>query len=85
MWSESDIAFDSLFPTLALTGHGDIIICLYMLDNQRHNLPDIHAKHAEFEASIGPDDCTIVSGDLPRKERASELGHYISAMKNEDL
>ena len=30
-----------------------IIIRLYLIDNQHHNLPHIHAKYAEFEASIG--------------------------------
>jgi hypothetical protein len=34
-----------------------IIIRLYLIDNQRHNLPHIHGKYAEFEASI----------DLPRR------------------
>ncbi len=31
-----------------------IIIRLYLIDNQHHNLPHIHAKYAEFEASIAP-------------------------------
>jgi hypothetical protein len=30
-----------------------IIIRMYLIDNQHHNLPHIHAKYAEFEASIG--------------------------------
>jgi hypothetical protein len=29
-----------------------IIIRLYLMDNKHHNLPHIHAKYAEFEASI---------------------------------
>ncbi len=29
-----------------------IIISLYFLDNKRHHLPHIHAKYAEFEASV---------------------------------
>ena len=29
-----------------------IIIRMYLLDNKHHNLPHIHAKYAEFEASI---------------------------------
>jgi len=32
--------------------HG-IIIRLYLIDNQHHNLPHIDAKYAEFEASVG--------------------------------
>jgi len=30
-----------------------IIIRLYLIDNQHHNLPHIDAKYAEFEASVG--------------------------------
>lgn len=37
-------------------------------DNQHHNLPHIHAKYAEFEASIGIEDGEILAGDLPRKQ-----------------
>jgi hypothetical protein len=40
---------------------------MYLLDNQHHNLPHIHAKYAEFEASIGIADGEILAGDLPRK------------------
>ena len=29
-----------------------IIIRLYLIDNKQHNLPHIHAKYSEFEASI---------------------------------
>ena len=29
-----------------------IIIRMYLIDNRHHNLPHIHAKYAEFEASI---------------------------------
>jgi hypothetical protein len=32
---------------------------MYLIDNQHHNLPHIHAKYAEFEASIG-----IADGDI---------------------
>jgi len=45
-----------------------IIIRLYLIDNQHHNLPHIHAKYAEFEASIGLGDGEILAGDLPRKQ-----------------
>lgn len=45
-----------------------IIIRLYLLDNKHHNLPHIHAKYAEFEASIGIGDGEILSGELPRKQ-----------------
>ena len=45
-----------------------IIIRLYFLDNKHHHLPHIHAKYAEFEASIGIGDGEVLSGELPRKQ-----------------
>ena len=45
-----------------------IIIRLYLIDNKHHHLPHIHAKYAEFEASIGIGDGEILSGELPRKQ-----------------
>jgi hypothetical protein len=45
-----------------------IIIRLFLIDNKHHNLPHIHAKYAEFEASINIKDGEILSGDLPRKQ-----------------
>ena len=45
-----------------------IIIRLYLIDNKQHNLPHIHAKYAEFEASICIGDGEILVGALPRKQ-----------------
>jgi len=45
-----------------------IIIRLYFIDSQRHNLPHIHARYAEFEASISIKDGEILAGALPRKQ-----------------
>ena len=45
-----------------------IIIRLFLLDNRHHNLPHIHAKYAEFEASIGIGDGEVLAGELPRKQ-----------------
>ncbi|MGH6636667.1 MAG: DUF4160 domain-containing protein [Gammaproteobacteria bacterium] len=45
-----------------------IIIRMYLIDNQHHNLPHIHAKYAEFEASMGIADGAILAGELPRKQ-----------------
>ncbi|MGC9393341.1 MAG: DUF4160 domain-containing protein [Anaerolineae bacterium] len=45
-----------------------IIIRLYLIDNQHHHSPHIHAKYAEFEASIGIIDGEILAGQLPRKQ-----------------
>lgn len=36
-----------------------IIIRLYLIDNLHHHSPHIHAKYAEFEASIGIQDGEI--------------------------
>lgn len=45
-----------------------IIIRMYLLDNKHHNLPHIHAKYADFEASVGIDEGEILAGNLPRKQ-----------------
>ena len=45
-----------------------IIIRLYLLDNRHHNLPHIHARYAEFEASIGIEEGEVLAGELPRKQ-----------------
>lgn len=45
-----------------------IIIRLYLLDNRHHNLPHIHARYAEFEASIGIAEGDVLAGELPRKQ-----------------
>ncbi len=45
-----------------------IIIRLYLMDNQHHNTAHIHAKYAEFEASVAIDDGEILAGQLPRKQ-----------------
>lgn len=45
-----------------------IIIRLYLLDNRHHHLPHIHARYAEFEASIGIGEGDVLAGELPRKQ-----------------
>lgn len=45
-----------------------IIIRMYLLDNRHHNLPHIHARYADFEASINIADGEVLAGDLPRKQ-----------------
>jgi len=45
-----------------------IIIRLYLLDQVHHKLPHIHARYAEFEASIGIEDGEVLAGELPRKQ-----------------
>ena len=48
--------------------HG-ILICMSTLDTQHHNMPHLHARFAEFEASIGIDDGAVPTGDLRRKQK----------------
>ena len=40
----------------------------YTLDTQHHHLPHLHARFAEFEASIGIGDAQLLAGELPRKQ-----------------
>ncbi len=45
-----------------------IIIRMYLLDNKHHSMPHIHAKYAEFEASISIAEGEILAVNLPRKQ-----------------
>lgn len=45
-----------------------IIIRMYALDTQHHHLPHLHARYAEFEASVGLDDGEVLAGQIPRKQ-----------------
>ena len=45
-----------------------ILVAILFEDNDRHNLPHIHAKYAEFEASIGIADGEILAGELHKKQ-----------------
>lgn len=45
-----------------------IIIRMYFLDDQHHGMPHIHARYAEFEASVNINDGEILAGELPRKQ-----------------
>jgi len=45
-----------------------ILIRMYTLDTQHHHLPHVHARYAEFEASVSLSDGEVLGGDLPRKQ-----------------
>ena len=45
-----------------------IIVRLYLLDHKHHRVPHVHAKYAEFEASIGIHDGEVLSGQLPKRQ-----------------
>ena len=57
---------DTTMPVISMF-YG-IIIRMYLLDTQNHNLPHLHARYAEFEASIGIEDGDVLAGQLPRKQ-----------------
>ncbi|MGC2238255.1 MAG: DUF4160 domain-containing protein [Pyrinomonadaceae bacterium] len=45
-----------------------IIVQLFFFDNDRHNLPHIHVRYAEFKASINIETGEILAGDFPNKQ-----------------
>ena len=59
-----------------------IIIRLYLLDNRHHNLPHIHARYGEFEASIGIADGEVLAGELPRRCSVAPLAIQITPADN---
>jgi hypothetical protein len=42
-----------------------IVIYLYFFDNEKHNLPHIHARYQGQTASFSIADGTMLAGDLP--------------------
>ncbi|MBT8420097.1 MAG: DUF4160 domain-containing protein [Gammaproteobacteria bacterium] len=42
-----------------------ILILMRFYDDNKHNLPHIHAEYGEHEASIAIDDGTVLGGSLP--------------------
>lgn len=51
-------------PTISLF-YG-ILICMYFYDNERHNLPHIHAKYQGQEASFSILDGSCLNGEIPQ-------------------
>lgn len=45
-----------------------IIVQLYFFDNDKHNLPHIHIKYAEYNASIAIETGEILAGNFPNKQ-----------------
>ena len=41
---------------------------MFFFDNDKHNLPHIHVRYAEFNASIDIETGEIIVGELPRKQ-----------------
>ena len=42
-----------------------IVIYLYFFDDERHNIPHIHAKYQGQGAAFSIEDCALLAGDLP--------------------
>lgn len=42
-----------------------IVICMYFYDDERHNLPHIHAKYQGQHASYSILDGALLSGEIP--------------------
>lgn len=45
-----------------------IIIRMYFAPGE-HNPPHFHAYYNEYKASVGINDCEIIEGDLPARQR----------------
>ncbi len=45
-----------------------IVVQLFFFDNDKHNLPHIHVRYAEFNASIDIQTGEIIAGELPRRK-----------------
>ena len=45
-----------------------ILVSMYVLDTQKHHLPHIHIRYAEFKAVIEIPSGHLLDGDLPSKQ-----------------
>lgn len=45
-----------------------ILVSMYVLDTQKHHLPHIHIRYAEFKAVIEIPSGNLLDGDLPSKQ-----------------
>lgn len=45
-----------------------ILVSMYVLDTQKHSLPHIHIRYAEFKAVIEIPSGNLLDGDLPGKQ-----------------
>jgi len=73
-----------------------ILIYMYWLDTKHHNLPHVHARHAEFEAVFAIETGDLLDGGLPRRQqrlvqawvelrRDVLLADWARAVQGEDL
>ena len=45
-----------------------IVVQLFFFDNDKHQLPHIHVRYAEFNASIEIETGEVIAGDFPRRQ-----------------
>ena len=45
-----------------------ILVSMYVLDTQKHHLPHIHVRYAEFKAVIEIPSGSLLDGNLPTKQ-----------------
>ena len=45
-----------------------VIVMMYFYDTQKHHLPHIHIKYAEFTAVISINDSELLEGDMPKNK-----------------
>lgn len=53
-------------PTIS-TFYG-ILVAIFFEDTDRHNLPHIHVRYADFKAAIAIEDGRILAGKFPPKQ-----------------
>ena len=46
-----------------------IIIQMYLHDNKRHHLPHLHVSYQDYTTVFSINDCSILEGNLPSKQR----------------
>ena len=44
-----------------------IIVQIFFFDNDKHKLPHIHVRYAEFNASIAIETGDVLAGDFPNR------------------
>ena len=45
-----------------------ILVLMYFLDSDRHNLPHIHVRYGGDKASIAIEDGSVLAGSIPPKQ-----------------
>jgi hypothetical protein len=45
-----------------------IIVQMFVMDTDRHHLPHIHVRYAEFKASISIESTEVLAGSLPARQ-----------------